>query len=71
MFDHIEIVAACGLFTLGCAIAAMLPRPVELDKRAWGGALRRRARETEKPPARTRSPARDARARSRNNRRQR
>jgi len=65
--SHVEIIVACGLFSLGCAIAAMLPRPVELDKRAWGGALRRRAPDANTRPTQKRPHT--ARARTRQNRR--
>jgi len=30
-----SFVGAVALFALGCAIAAVLPRPLEEDKRVW------------------------------------
>jgi hypothetical protein len=42
-----SFVGAVALFALGCAIAAILPRPLEEDKRVWS-----KKRKTSKSPSR-------------------
>ena len=33
--ETMHVLAAIGFFSLGCVIAAALPRPLEQDKRSW------------------------------------
>ena len=51
-----HVLAAIGCFAVGCLIGAVLPRPLEQDKRAWRRVKRGDELNRDQPPKFTRTP---------------